>query len=269
MKLTRSLVTFDVESTGLDVATDRIISLALSIERPGSNKPPQEHSWKFNPGRTLDPKIVELTGITDEELAECPAFDGDLATFIHGALIGVDLMGFNLINFDVPILWEEFNRAGINWDLEGINIIDVGNIYKKKEPRTLSAALNYYCNEELTDAHEAMADVRATAKVARRQLFKYQDLLSMTTEELAEFSHMDDRVDLAGKIVRNDDGVPCYNIGKSKGVPVKDDPGFGYWMLSKDFSEQTKAVLQRILNEPEPQPTKEENTNQGQKDVPF
>lgn len=261
----RPIIFFDVESTGNDVAKDRIVSLAYkkfdSFGAPHS----EVFNQIFNPGQTMTAEVIAIHGITNEQATQSPPFS-EFMPRLGEAFTGCDLAGFNLTNFDVPILWEEFYRCGFFWDLDGIHIIDAGNIYKKKEPRSLPEALKFYCGREHTTAHSALGDVDATFDVFIGQLDRYKDLAAMAsihenaTEELARFSRMEDRVDLAGKIVRDKDGDPVYNIGKSKGVKVKHDPSFARWMLGKDFSVQTKLVLEKILDsirgeedqEPEP-----------------
>lgn len=246
MKLTRPLVCFDVESTGVDPAKDRIVTFsALKLFVDGKT---HNLNAEFNPGFAMKPEVVAIHGVTNEQAALWPPF-ATHAKSIHEYLAGCDLAGFNLLNFDVPILWEEFYRCGIKWDLGSTDVIDAGNIFKIKEPRTLSDAMKFYCGVEHKDAHDAKADVHATLAVLEGQRMKYRDLWPMTTPELARFSHMDKRFDLAGKIVADKDSDPSYAFGKSKGVKVRDDLGYADWMLKSDFSEQTKMVLREIIKE--------------------
>lgn len=237
--MNRPLCTFDIEATGVDVAKDRIVSIAALIGG-------EEHEWLVNPGCLMTDEVIAIHGITNEMVADKPLFAA-IAREVHEMIKGCDLCGFNLLNFDVPLLWEEFRRSGIEWNLDGVNIIDVGNIFKKKEERTLSAAVKFYLGREHDSAHDAAGDVRATYEVLGAQLNRYDDLEWMDHSELAAFSAFDKRVDLAGKIILNDKGEPIYNIGQSKGKRVVDDPGFGRWMLTKDFSENTKQHLRRLL----------------------
>lgn len=248
MKLTRPLIVLDLEATGLDIAKDQITQLALLKLHPDG----REEVWQslFKVTCPIAPEATEVTGITAETLKDAPSFKSkafEIMQFIGDS----DLAGFNLLNFDVPLFWEEMNRNGCTWKLEGVQIIDAGNIFKKKEPRTLVAAHKFFCGfgYDEQDAHDALADTVATREVLDGQLARYADLAELDVAKLAEFSRMDDRLDLAGKIVRNKDGVAVYNFGKSKGVPVIDDPGFGNWMLRNDFSAQTKQVVSKLLNE--------------------
>jgi DNA polymerase-3 subunit epsilon len=242
--LERPIAFFDIEATGVDVTKDRIVSIYIDVLYPDGQR--QSKEWRCNPGFEMSAEVVAIHGITNEAVKDCPPFK-EQARGIYSAIRGCDLGGFNLLNFDVPLLWEEFHRAGIKWSLRGVEIIDVGNIFKKKEERTLSAGVRFYCGREHTGAHSADADVRATIDVLDAQLKRYSDLNGLPVSALAKFSQFDDRVDLAGKIVRNKDGEPVYSFGNSKGVRVKDDPGFARWMLGKDFSENTKQALRSIL----------------------
>lgn len=237
------IVFFDLESSGTDIATDRICSISLK-KTDFSGFVTDEFYSVVNPGFLMKPEVIAIHGITNEMAAAAPKFS-EIADTIHSFLDGCDLGGYNLLNFDVPLLWEELNRAGIVWDTTHTRVIDVGNIFKKKEERTLSAAVRFYCGREMEGAHNAAADVDATIDVFLAQLTRYS--LPQDAEQLAEFSRFDNRIDLAGKIVRNEQGEAVYNIGKSKGVRVKDDPGFGVWMLSNSFTENTKEILRQIL----------------------
>jgi DNA polymerase III subunit epsilon len=242
----RPLVIFDVESTGTDVAKDRIVSIHLKVFSGLGGDLMDTYETLINPEWTMTDEVIAIHGITNEMVATAPKFR-EVADTIYALVSDQDLAGFNHTNFDIPILWEEFYRCGIKWDLSGVSIIDAGNIFKKKEERSLAAAVQFYCNRKHESAHSAGGDVDATVAVLGAQLMRYQDLRGMSAETLAAFSRFDDRVDLAGKIVRDKDGDPCYNIGTSKGVKVKNDLSFAYWMLSKDFPMQTKIVLETIL----------------------
>lgn len=232
----------DCETTGVDVLKDRIVSLAV-MEVDSE----QSWDWMFNPCVEMRPEVIAIHGITNEHAKMRMTFS-ELAPDIFPVLDGCDLAGFNLLNFDVPILWEEFHRCSIDWDLRGIHIIDVGNIFKKKEERTLSAAVKFYLGRDHDGAHGARADTRATIEVLDAQMTRYPDLTFLNVPALARFSRFEDRVDLAGKIVIGPDGDPIYNIGKAKGVKVLDDPGFGRWMLQREFSDNTKQAVRDILH---------------------
>jgi DNA polymerase-3 subunit epsilon len=258
----KPIIFFDIESTGTDVAKDRIITLAAKKISSLSGFVEGELSISVNPGIRIPAEATECHGIKNEDVANFPLFQ-KVSNTVFGFFKDCDLAGFNLLNFDIPILWEELHRAGIDWDLETskTRVIDVGNIFKKKEPRTLVAAVGFYCGREHNGAHNAMADVDATLDVFLVQRQRYPDIEKIepsfddetiahdTVSALSKFSLMDDRIDLAGKLVRDADGDAVYAIGKSKGVKVKDDPSFAYWMLGRDFSAQTKMVLNRLLKD--------------------
>lgn len=237
----KPLVCFDVEATGTNTASDRIVQIALQ-EVGGST----ELDLLINPGCPIPPESTEIHKISDEIVANLPGF-AHHAEAIRNIVTGADLLGFNLANFDVPILWEEFYRCGIEWDLSDTRILDAGTLFKRREERTLSAAVQFYCNREHDEAHDAGGDVAATVDVWLAQLERY-GLHSSDREALERESNYEEkRVDLAGKIIVGKDGRPTYNIGKVRGTAVEDDPGFGYWMLDRDFSENTKIALRRIL----------------------
>lgn len=237
----KPIICFDIEATGTDPAKDRIVQFAAKCLDSGVCC-----EWLINPGIPIPVEASEIHGIRDEDVKDLPGFERT-ASSIYRFIKGADLLGFNHANFDVPILWEEFYRCGIEWDLSETRILDAGTLFKRREQRTLAAARQFYCGEEHTDAHCAIGDVNATIDVWEAQLQKY-GLEAASREVLErESNHEEKRVDLAGKIVIGKDGRPTYNIGKSKGTAVLDDPGFAYWMLGRDFSVNTKIHLRRIL----------------------
>ncbi len=238
--MNKPILCFDIESTGTDPATDRIVQLSLSGDGTVG-------TWLFNPGRPIPAEATAVHGITDAMVAESLKFV-HRAGHLHYIFQQFDLLGFNLSNFDVPILWEEFHRCGIQWDLSDTKIFDAGTLFKRREERTLAAAVQFYCGREHEGAHDAANDVTATWDVWRAQLEKY-GLTKADRDTLAKESAYEEvRVDLAGKIVVGKDGRPTYNIGKVKGTAVDDDHGFAYWMLDRDFSENTKMHLRKILH---------------------
>jgi len=246
MKLGIPLVFFDVETTGTNPAKDRILTFAaLKVYPNGKNL---VFNADCNPGVVMSDEVVAIHGITNEQASRWQPFKA-IASPIRNYFDGCDLAGYNLLNFDIPILWEELHRAGIDWDLTGVNIVDACTIFRAKEERTLSAAVKFYCIREHEGAHGAMVDARATCNVLEAQLRRYPDLGGMTVSQLSEFCDWGKRFDLAGKIVQDKDGDPSYSFGKSKGMKVRDDLGYARWMLGADFSEQTKMVLRRIIEE--------------------
>lgn len=251
IKLTRPLCFLDIESATPgptpDPARDKIVHLYMRWIR-AVGIPDDDCMWLFNPGFQMSPHNIECHGITNKMAAGYPMMQSSHASNIAASLKGCDIAGFNHMNYDIPLLWEECYRVGVELNLDGSHFIDAGTIMKKKEERSLSAAVKFYCGREHTGAHDCREDVKGTICVLDAQLLRYPDLGKMTVPELAAFSRHEERLDLAGKIVKGQDGRPVYNFGKSKGVAIEDDPGFAYWMLGKDFSENTKRVLRKLLD---------------------
>lgn len=243
------LASIDLETTGTKIATDRIVQIGIHY-LPDPEHPDREPvDLLINPECPIPPDATECHGITDEMVAGKPTFK-EVALALMEAIRGCDLVGFNLTNFDVPLLWEEFFRAGQTWNLAGVQIVDVGTLFKKLNPRTLSAAVQRYCGREHADAHSALADARATAEVLLSMKASHEELGPLSIEQLAAESMFEKRFDLAGLIIAGKDGRPTYAIGKAKGTAVADDPGFGRWMMQRDFPTQTIMVLREILDGP-------------------
>lgn len=246
MLLENQLIFLDIEATGPSPDRDRLVQLSMMKWDGGIV---EWHDVLCNPGVIMSDEVIAIHGITNEMVADLPTFP-HFAKDVHEFLIGCDLGGYNLLNYDVPMLWDELYKAGIDWDIyNGTKIVDIGNIFKKKEERSLRAAVEFYCSREHVGAHGAKADTQATLDVFLAQCERYPDINAMTVTELAEYSKFNERLDLAGKLIKGVDGRPTYNIGKARGVAVEDDIGFSHWMLRKDFSANTKFVLNRILDE--------------------
>lgn len=253
LALQRPLIVFDCETTGLNPATDHIVELCLIRVEPTGER--TERTIRFRPadsqGHTVH--IPEATtavhGISDDDVAGCPTFK-EMAAELAALFEGCDLAGFNSNRFDVPILVEEFLRAGIALDLSHTRLIDVQNIYHKMEPRTLSAAYRFYCGRELTDAHSANGDTRATLDVLEAQLQRYGDQLPHDVEGLANFSRMGRNIDFAGCLVRDEQGNAVINFGKHRGkkaaLVLRQDPGYFQWVQQGDFPLNTKQEFLRI-----------------------
>lgn len=247
LKLTKPLVFFDIESTGIDPIRDRIVEISLIKISPDGQE--EVRTRRLNPGMHIPAGATAIHGITDEDVADCPSFAQvakSLATFLKGC----DLGGYNSNRFDIPMLVEEFLRAGVDFDLKGRRFIDVQNIFHKMEQRTLSAAHKFYCGREIENAHSAEADIRATYDVLKAQLDRYCDDLENDVEFLSEFSRMGRSVDLAGRIALNDKEVPVFNFGKHRGKPVVEvfnrEPSYYNWMMDGDFPLNTKQVITQI-----------------------
>lgn len=247
LNLSRPIVFFDLETTGVNITNDRIVELCFIKVYPNGNE--EAKSMRINPEMHIPETSSAVHGIYDEDVADCPTFK-DIAHDLAHTLEGCDLAGFNSNRFDVPLLVEEFLRVGVDIDLSRRRFIDVQNIYHKMERRTLSAAYKFYCGKDLEDAHSAMADTQATYEVLKAQLERYGDELKNDVPFLAEFSRMSDNVDFAGRIVYDEHRREVFNFGKYKGQAVADilrrDPGYYGWMMQGDFARNTKQVLTQI-----------------------
>lgn len=229
-------VYLDLETTGVDPAKDRIIQIAIV--------PEQGEPWEFlvNPGRPIPLEVQELTGITDAMVAIAPPFTA-IAEEVIRRLNVPTIIGFSCNGFDIPCLAEEFERAGLRFDFRTKNIIDVGTIFKIREPRNLTEAVRVYCGREHEGAHGAMADAAATRDVFQAQRSKYSDL-PKTPVELDKFTRYDRQLaDPAGKLAYDSQGRLVYNTFRNRGVAVEEDPGYGEWMLRTDFPLATLRVL--------------------------
>lgn len=249
ISLTKPLAIIDTETTGTSVVNDRIVSLSAIILPVNQMNPfDKKHSWLINPMRPIPKEASDIHHITDETVMKSPFFSV-VAKDIFAVLASCDLCGFNSNNFDVPLLSEEFARCGIDFPLQSTKLIDVGNIFKKKEERTLSAAVKFYLDREHTDAHTSDGDTKATLDILLAQLSKYPELSKMSVDELSEFSSFGSRVDFAGTIGIDADGDYIYLIGKNRNMKIKLDTGFAKWMLGRDFTLNTKKCVERILGE--------------------
>ncbi|HCI57433.1 MAG: ribonuclease H-like domain-containing protein [Bacteroidetes bacterium] len=244
LKLHRPLAFFDLETTGVVIGMDRIVELGILKILPDGTK--TNKTWRINPEMHIPEVVSKIHGIYDKDVADCPTFK-EIANDVNHYLNNVDLAGYNSNRFDVPLLVDEFLRAGIEFDIRGRKLIDVQHIFHKMEQRTLSAAYKFYCNQELIDAHSAEADVRATYEVLEAQLERYSDQLQPDAAFLHSFCNNSKNVDLAGRIVYDDKKREVFNFGKYKGRLVTDvfktDPSYYDWMLKGDFSRDTKQVV--------------------------
>lgn len=247
LNLKNPIVFFDLETTGLDIANDRIVEIAYIKVYPNGNE--ESFTYRINPGMPIPADATAVHGITDEDVKDCPTFK-EMAKKIAADFKGADLAGYNSARFDLPMLAEEFLRADVDIDLSTRKMVDVQTIFHKKEQRTLSAAYKFYCKADLTDAHAAMADTQATYEILKAQLDVYPDLKN-DMSFLADYTCTSKNVDFAGRIVYNDKGVEVINFGKYKGQPVADvlqnDPGYYGWIMGADFPLTTKQAFTRLL----------------------
>jgi DNA polymerase-3 subunit epsilon len=246
LKLNRPICFFDLETTGVDVARDRIVEIAIFKVYPNGNK--ESKSWLVNPTIPIPPQTTAVHGITNEKVANEPTFK-ELASQIHNMIKDSDLAGFNSDRFDIPLLAEELLRAEIDFDMKNRVSVDVQTIFHKKEERTLSAAYKFYCNESLENAHSAEADTMATYEILKAQLDRYEDLEN-DIKMLAEFTTRKKSVDFAGFIALNKEGKEIFTFGKNKGQLVEEvlekEPGYYGWIQGADFPLYTKKVLTAI-----------------------
>lgn len=243
LNLRRPIVFFDLETTGVNVSTDRIVEISIMKLHPDGKK--EIKTRRINPGIPIPKECTEIHGISDKDVKDEPTFKAlakSLAQFIGNS----DLAGFNSNKFDIPLLVEEFLRAGIDFDMSNRKCVDVQTIFHKMEKRTLGAAYQFYCKKELENAHSAEADTVATHEILEAQLDRYEDLEN-DIDFLSEFSTQKKTCDLMGRIVYNEEGIEVFNFGKHKGLPVEQilqkEPSYYSWMMDGDFPLYTKKVL--------------------------
>ncbi len=246
LKLKRPIVFFDLETTGVDTATDRIVEISLvKIDVDGSKS---VKTRRINPEMHIPKEATEVHGITDEDVKDEPTFR-QIAKSLAQYIEGCDFGGFNSNRFDLPMLVEEFMRAGVDVDFRKRKFIDVQNIFHRKEQRTLVAAYKFYCDKDLANAHSAEADTLATYEVLEAQIERYPDI-GDTVEQLSEFSSNGEIVDFAGRLAMNDKGEEIFTFGKYRGQSVEEvfrkEPSYYRWMMDGDFPQYTKKVITEI-----------------------
>ncbi len=246
LNLKKPIIFFDLETTGVDPAKDRIVEISMIKINPDGTE--EVRTRRINPEMPIPPQSSAIHGIYDKDVAECPTFK-NIARSLREFIEGCDLAGYNSNKFDVPVLVEEFLRAGVDIDMRKCKFIDVQNIFHKMEQRTLAAAYKFYCQKELENAHSAEADTRATYEILKSQLDRYEELQN-DIDFLCEFSTRSQVVDFAGRIVYNDKGVECFNFGKHKGRPVaevfREEPSYYSWMMNGEFPRYTQKIITMI-----------------------
>ena len=240
------MVFFDLETTGIDIVKDRIIEISYVKVFPNGKE--ESKTMRINPGMPIPPASTAIHGITDDDVKDCPLFK-NVAKQLAAQIEGCDLAGYNSNRFDIPLLAEEFLRAGVDIDLTRRKFIDVQTIFYKMEQRTLAAAYKFYCQKSLENAHTAAADTMATYEVLKAQLDRYPELKNDVTF-LSEFSSFTNNVDFAGRMVYNEKNQEVFNFGKYKGRLVeevlKQEPAYYSWMMNGDFPLNTKQKLTEI-----------------------
>lgn len=259
LNLKRPLAFFDLETTGVNVSTDRIVEISILKVLPDGSE--LVKTLRINPQMPIPKESSVFHGIYDDDVRDAPGF-AEVAKEIAEFIGDSDLAGYNSNKFDIPVLMEEFIRAGVDFSLEGRYFVDVQNIFHQMEQRTLKAAYRFYCDKNLENAHSAEDDVRATYDVLKSQLSRYQDVewedkLGNTSvpvindvEALHRFTNLNRPVDFAGRMVFNENGEEIFSFGKHKGRTVEEvfaiEPSYYSWMKQGDFPLYTKQCLDRI-----------------------
>lgn len=265
--LERDLVVFDLESTGLDVVNDRIVQIG-AVKYFADGREPEELNQLIHPTIKIPEESIAIHGITNADVADAPTFE-ELSDKLISFFKGADLSGYNAAKFDIPLLMEEFNRVDFVFTPSKVNVVDVQRIFFQMEPRTLAGAVRFYCKENMENAHDALADVKATIKVLEAQVDHYKDTdcflndgsvkenpIVPDIKALAEFTTNKDQVDAQNRLKRDADGEICFNFGKYKGQKVHEvfrkESNYYFWMQSKDFTAEvkllTKEIFEKVLN---------------------
>ena len=246
LNLKKPIVFFDLETPGVDVTHDRIVEISMIKVLPSGEE--IEKTRRVNPGIPIPPEATAVHHITDEDVASEPSFR-QIAKSLANEMTGCDIAGFNSNRFDIPMLDQEFQRAGVKFDFTKARFVDVQTIFHKKEQRTLVAAYRFYCGKELDGAHSANADTRATLEVLKSQLDRYDDLPN-DIEELSKYSQLNRNVDFMGRLIYNDDDKEVINFGKYKGKLAEEilrkEPSYYDWIMKSDFAQNTKDCFTRI-----------------------
>ena len=246
LNLKNPIVFFDLETTGINFSHDRIVEISYLKISPNGDE--DMKTRRINPEMPIPAAATAIHGISDDDVKDCPTFKL-VAKSLAAQIEGCDLGGYNSNRFDIPMLMEEFLRAGVEIDLRKRKMVDVQVIFHKMEQRTLSAAYKFFCGKELENAHSAEADTMATYEILKAQLDRYPELEN-SMEFLDQFSRQGDFVDFAGRMIYDDKGVEVFNFGKHKGRTVeavlRDESSYYTWMMNGDFSLDTKRMLTQI-----------------------
>ncbi len=260
LALTKPLVFIDLETTGVNPASDRIIDIAMLKALP--NGTTEKKVWRVNPGISIPEATTKIHGIKDEDVKDAPLF-ATIAKQVLEFIGTADLGGYNSTRFDIPLLIEECMRAGFDFDLKNRHLVDAQHIFYMMEPRTLSAAYKYYCDKKLENAHSALADIEATYEVFLAQIEKYKNVqienksgelitpIHGNINNLVIHTNANNAVDLVGRIVWNIKGAEVFNFGKHKDKPVEDvfkkEPAYYHWMMQGNFTHYTKKIITQIM----------------------
>ena len=246
LNIKNPIVFFDLETTGINFSHDRIVEISYLKVSPNGDE--EMKTRRINPEMSIPAAATAIHGISDDDVKDCPTFKS-LAKSLAVQIEGCDLAGYNSNRFDIPMLMEEFLRAGVEIDLRKRKLVDVQVIFHKMEQRTLSAAYKFFCGKELENAHSAEADTNATYEILKAQLDRYPELEN-SMEFLDRFSRQNDFVDFAGRMIYDDKGIEIFNFGKHKGRSVEsvlnEESSYYTWMMNGDFSLDTKRMLTQI-----------------------
>jgi DNA polymerase III subunit epsilon len=244
-ELERPICFIDIETTGVDVDHSFIVELSVHKVNPDGSH--DTRTMLINPGVPIPKEATDVHGITDEDVKDKPTFAA-ISKSLLKHIDGCDICGFNSNRFDIPLLAAQFERVGLSWDWRKVNLIDVRNIFVQKEERTLSAGVKFYLGRDHEEAHSAEGDILETKNIFLAQLARYEELGKMTMKEVALFSNYNKPIiDLAGKFEYNEAGEIVFTFGQHKGKVAKNEKGFLNWMLTKDFTKDTKEAAKRIL----------------------
>lgn len=251
MNLDRPLCTLDCETTGTDPVADRIITFYACRDFPSGDF--DELDLKFNPEKEITPENQEIHGISNSDVKDWPKFDAAAGREILQFIDGCVLSGFNILGFDAQIIHESLERVGVHWDVNSATIVDAGALFKVMEPRGLDAAVPFYCKRKHEGAHGAKADALATRDVFFAQINRYENLMEMSAEQIADFCRTNKdgtkRLDLAGTIMLSKAGVPVFGTKRNRGVPLTQDIGYCGWIQRSDFPRSTKQVIEKVLSQ--------------------
>ena len=243
IQLHKPIVFFDLETTGVNITTDRIVE--ISVVKVFPNGEEMRKTYRINPEMPIPPQATAVHGISDADVADCPKFKQKAKELVE-IFSDADIAGYNSNKFDVPLLAEEFIRAGVDFDLKKRNFVDVMSIFMKKEPRNLSAAYKFYCNGDLENAHSANADTEATYEVFKAQVERYGDI-GNDIPEISKFSSYNNNADFMGRLIYDADHMVVINFGKYKGMLLTDvfkkDSAYYDWMMKGEFPLYTKKIL--------------------------
>jgi DNA polymerase-3 subunit epsilon len=246
LNLKNPLVFFDLETTGTNIVSDRIVEISYLKVFPNGDE--DSKTRRINPEMPIPPQSSAIHGIYDEDVKNAPPFKS-IAKSLAEQIEGCDLAGYNSNRFDIPLLAEEFLRSGVDLDLMKRKFVDVQTIFHKKEQRTLSAAYKFYCDKDLENAHSAEADTKATYEILQSQLDRYPDIQN-NIEFLSEYSSYNNNVDFAGRVIYNEKKQEVINFGKYKGrlleEILREDPGYYGWVIGGDFTLHTKKVFTTV-----------------------